>query len=190
MTLQWTDGASHGRPILAYTISGRTNWNSTWVNITHGVQATEIDRYAGRKEAIVENILTPWSTYEFRVNAWNELGMGPVSAPSPQHLTPPNRPFIPPDNINGGGGKIGDLTITWTPLLPQEQNGPGIHYKVFWKHKEHETEFQTLLLKEFGNTGKAVVFISIDYYYTEYIVKVQVIRRFTCIKHKYVIYKF
>lgn len=173
VTLQWTDGAAHGRPVFAYTISGRTNWNSTWVNITQGVQATEIDRYTGRKEAIIDNILTPWSVYEFRVNAWNELGMGPPSAPSPRFSTPSDRPYIPPDNIGGGGGKIGDLTITWTPLLPQEQNGPGIHYKVFWKRKEYETEFQSLLLKEFGNTGKGVVFISLDYYFTEYIVKVQ-----------------
>lgn len=173
VTLQWIDGDSHGRPIFAYTISGRTNWNNTWINITHGVRATEIDRNSGRKEAEIDNILTPWSVYEFRVNAWNELGMGLPSAPSPRQSTPADRPFIPPDNISGGGGKSGDLTITWTPLLPQEQNGPGIHYKVFWKRKDYETEFQTLLLKEFGNTGKAVVYISKEYYYTEYVVKVQ-----------------
>lgn len=134
----------------------------------------EVDRYTGRKEANIDNILTPWSIYEFRVNAWNELGMGFPSAPSPRHSTPPDRPYVPPSDINGGGGKIGDLTITWTPLKPEEQNGAGIHYKIFWKQKEHETEFQTLVLKEYGNIGRAVVYISLDYYYTEYIVKVQV----------------
>lgn len=33
-TLQWTDGASNGRPIVFYKISARTNWNSTWANIS------------------------------------------------------------------------------------------------------------------------------------------------------------
>ncbi|XP_025829331.1 contactin-like [Agrilus planipennis] len=171
--LRWTDSASHGRPILSYTVSGRTNWNSTWVNLTHGVYAKKIDRYTGRKEAVIENVLTPWSVYEFRVNAWNQLGMGPPSAPSPRHSTPPDRPYIAPKNVGGGGGKIGDLTITWTPLRMDEQNGPGIHYKIFWKRKDDEVEFQTLLLKELGNVGRAVVNIDSNYYYSQYIVKVQ-----------------
>lgn len=33
--IRWTDGASNGRPINRYLISGRTNWNNTWINITH-----------------------------------------------------------------------------------------------------------------------------------------------------------
>ncbi|RZB39944.1 contactin [Asbolus verrucosus] len=175
VTLTWTDGATHGSQINSYTISGRTNWNQTWVNVSHGVFATEIDRYTGKKEAIIENILTPWSVYEFRVAAWNSWGMGPSSAPSPRHSTPPDRPYIAPYNIGGGGGKIGDLTITWSPLKSEEQNGPGIYYKIFWKLKDQEAEFQTLYLKKFGNTGMAVVSIDKDNYYTEYIVKVQAI---------------
>lgn len=99
--VQWTDGASHGSPIRYYTISGRTNWNRTWVNITDYVRATPIDRYTGRKEAVIDNILTPWSVYEFRVAAWNDLGMGEPSQPSPSHSTPPDRPFIAPRNIGG-----------------------------------------------------------------------------------------
>lgn len=100
-TLQWTDGAMHGSPISYYTISGRTNWNQTWVNISHYVRATEIDRNTGRKEAIIDNILTPFSVYEFRVSAWNDLGMGAPSQPSPKHSTPPERPFIAPRNVGG-----------------------------------------------------------------------------------------
>jgi hypothetical protein len=33
--IRWTDGASNGRAIDRYLISGRTNWNNTWINITH-----------------------------------------------------------------------------------------------------------------------------------------------------------
>jgi len=32
--IRWTDGASNGRLINRYMISGRTNWNNTWINIT------------------------------------------------------------------------------------------------------------------------------------------------------------
>lgn len=174
VTLQWIDGAPHGRRVSTYTLSGRTNWNDTWLNIAHGLRPTEIDRYTGRKEVTVENVLTPWATYEFRVAAWNELGMGLPSAPSPRHSTAPDKPFIPPHNVGGGGGKIGDLTITWTPLRSEEQNGPGVYYKIFWKRKDQEIEFKTLLLKEFGNVGMAVVHIEKDYFYTQYVVKVQV----------------
>ncbi|VEN63415.1 unnamed protein product [Callosobruchus maculatus] len=178
VTLQWTDGANHGSPINSYTVSGRTRYNPNWVDLTYGVRATEIDRYTGRKEAIIENSLTPWSSYEFRVAAWNGFGIGPPSLPSPRHSTPPDRPYISPRNIGGGGGKIGDLTITWQPLKPDEQNGPGIYYKIFWKRKDGETEFQSQSLKEYGNTGIAVVHIDLQFYFTQYIVKVQALNDF------------
>ncbi|XP_057652877.1 contactin [Diorhabda carinulata] len=173
VTLQWTDGASHGSPIHSYTISSRTNWNQTWVNITHGVRASEIDRYTRRKEAVIDNNLIPWAVHEFRVAAWNNLGMGAPSQPSPKYPSPPDRPYIAPRNIGGGGGKIGDLTIRWDPLKADEQNAPGIHYKIFWKRKDGEVEFKSQKLEEYGNVGEAVVYIDSQYYYTEYVVKVQ-----------------
>uniref|UniRef100_A0A1B6CPI8 Contactin n=1 Tax=Clastoptera arizonana TaxID=38151 RepID=A0A1B6CPI8_9HEMI len=173
--VQWTDGASNGRPILHYTVMGRTNWNSTWFNISEYVQAKEIDRNNGRKEAILENVLVPWSAYEFRIAAANALGYGMFSSPSPQYNTQPDKPLRAPNGIGGGGGKIGDLTIAWEPLSQKYQNGPGIHYKVFWRRTGHTNEFQSLVLKEFGNIGVTVVRIELDYYYTKYDVKVQAI---------------
>lgn len=174
-TLQWTDGATHGMPVYSYSVSGRTNWNHTWTVIAKGVRAREIDRFTGRKEADIEITLTPWSNYEFRVNAWNELGAGPPSAPSPKYHTVKDRPNVAPRNVGGGGGKIGDLTITWTALRPDEQHAAGIHYKVFWKRYNEQVEFQSAVLKEFGNTNRAVVQIEPTFYYTQYLVKVQAI---------------
>jgi hypothetical protein len=84
-----------------------------YVNHVLDVEAREIDRYTGRKEAVIESSLSPWSIYEFRVTAGNELGYGIPSAPSPQYNTAPDRPYRAPPKIGGGGGKIGDLTITW-----------------------------------------------------------------------------
>jgi len=73
----------------------------------------EVDRYNGRKEAFLENVLQPWSKYEFRMMAGNDIGYGEISLPSPQVNTPADHPYKAPTNITGGGGKIGDLTIVW-----------------------------------------------------------------------------
>lgn len=51
--------------------------------------------------------------YEFKVVAINSLGPGTDSKPSPLYSTDSDKPYIAPRNIGGGGGKIGDLTITW-----------------------------------------------------------------------------
>jgi len=139
------------------------------------ITAFEVDRYNGRKEVNLENVLNPYSSYEFRVFAFNEFGYGSPSLPSPRFSTPPDKPRKAPLNISGGGGKIGDLTITWDPLNPSDQNGPGVYYKIFWRRKGYEKEFQSLSLREYGNIGSSVVSIPQQYYYTEYEVKVQAI---------------
>lgn len=174
-TIQWTDGAPNGQPIYVYIISARTTYNDTWLNITSDVRAREIDRNNGRKQFELEGMLSPGCTYEFRVAAANQHGYGVFSGPSPQYRTPPDRPYKFPAKVGGGGGKIGDLTITWTPLPPQDQNGPGIYYKVFWRRTEHDTEFQSLALKDQGNIGMAVVRIQSEFFYTKYDVKVQAV---------------
>ncbi|XP_050530514.1 contactin [Daktulosphaira vitifoliae] len=171
--LQWTDGSANGRQISRYIVSGRTNWNSTWYTIATDIITKEIDRYNGRKEAYLENVLMPWSKYEIRMIAGNDIGFGKYSLPSPQVNTPPDHPYKAPLNITGGGGKIGDLTIMWKPLPPQDQNGPGIYYKVFWRRLDHDSEFQHETLQNSGNIGIAVMHVKPEFYYTRYEVKVQ-----------------
>jgi len=82
------------------------------LNVTD-IVIKEVDRYNGRKEAFLENVLQPWSKYEFRMIAGNDIGYGEISLPSPQVNTPADHPYKAPSNITGGGGKIGDLTIVW-----------------------------------------------------------------------------
>ncbi|VVC34534.1 Hypothetical protein CINCED_3A024063 [Cinara cedri] len=171
--LQWTDGSANGRQITRYAVSARTHWNSTWYTIATDIIAKEVDRYNGRKEAFLENVLQPWSKYEFRMAAGNDIGFGEISLPSPQVNSPADRPYKAPSNITGGGGKIGDLTIVWKQLPPQDQNGPDIFYKVYWRRLNHDTDFQYETLQDSGNIGMAVVHIKPEFYYTQYEVKVQ-----------------
>jgi hypothetical protein len=67
------------------------------------------------------------------------------------------------------------IVLCLQPLKPEEQNGPGIYYKIFWRRSEHDTEFQSLELKEYGDVGIHVIRIQPEFYYTKYDVKVQVI---------------
>ena len=72
------------------------------------------DLFSERKEATIEDAVIPSAQYEFRLQAINEIGTSPPSEPSPKAIIPPDRPYVAPSNVSGGGGKIGDLTITWT----------------------------------------------------------------------------
>ena len=49
------------------------------------------------------------------------------------YTTAPAPPFKYPLQVGGGGGKVGDLVMTWEPLPPRDQNGEGICYIVYWK---------------------------------------------------------
>ncbi|XP_034935862.1 contactin [Chelonus insularis] len=174
VTLQWTDGAYNGMRIDRYAVSARTTWSDKWFNISTDIIAREVDLYTGRKEAYLENVLNPFTTYEFRVSAGNIYGYGPPSMPSPKHSTSPAKPTRAPSNVGGGGGKLSELTITWDPLPPEHQNGRGIHYKIYWRLKG-EQEWQSLVLGEYGNIGKYIVTISRDLFYMQYEVQVQAI---------------
>lgn len=131
--------------------------------------------------------MTPWASYEFRVAAVNDLGEGKLSLSSPVYSTDIDKVFEAPKNVGGGGGKIGDLTIKWDLLKPEDQNAPGIFYRVFWRifdptrptaefatkniTSESFSGMESLKLKR----GQATVPVAIGNYYTKYDVKVQAI---------------
>lgn len=176
-TLEWIDGALNGGTILYYHVLARTNWNKTWYVVGEHTEAQEVDRYTGRRRAEIEG-LSPYCSYEFAVAAVNNLGTGPQSLPSPSHNTLHDKPYTAPRNVDGGGGKIGDLIITWDPLPPMEQNAPGIHYKVYYRlhGKSGSSEWAGDIKKAEGNSGKAVIHFEKDNnYYTKYDVKVQAV---------------
>jgi hypothetical protein len=134
--IHWSDGSDNGRRIWAYMIEGRTNHNSTWIpiaNITDYYNQYVTSRESGRKITQLKEVLSPWSSYEFRVSAINDLGLGPPSDPSPQYNTDKAVPFKAPANVGGGGGKAGTLTITWDPLPPQDWNAPEVWYRIYYK---------------------------------------------------------
>ena len=79
--------------------------------------------------------LSPWSSYLFRIRAESEYGIGDPSWSSEQYTTAEMVPEDAPANVGGGGGKVGDLVITWDPLEPAQQNGRNLYYIVHYKKR-------------------------------------------------------
>ncbi|CAG0918203.1 unnamed protein product, partial [Notodromas monacha] len=175
---------------LEYVVEGKTNWNDEWrelpvhpydevrQNETLALDCKEPQSSRGSRAYCVTN-LAPWSSYEFRVRAANLFGPGLPSDSSPTYKTEEDVPYTAPTNISGGGGKTGDLTVTWTPLPGEEQNAPDIYYKIYWRRLEidQEYEYQSKELTDLGNIGMHVILIPKQYYYSKYGVVLQAINR-------------
>ena len=189
-TVAWTDGAFYGLPITHYIIQGRTDHNQTWRVLADKVVGQEItyqggrNRIDGRHQYRLEGGLTPWAAYSFRVAAYNSrppgypataLQQGEWSAASPQYNTRPGIPVRNVTNIRtGGGGRTGDLIVQWDPLPREYQNAPGIYYKLYYKRKG-EISFKVVKsLRKLGNIGSHTIRIEPKYYWTEFMVQVQV----------------
>ena len=131
----------------------------------------------GRRQFRLENKLTPWSAYSFRVAAYNGLGLGQWSEPSPSYNTRPGRPLKSVTNIRTGeGGKTGDLLVKWDPLAREDQNAPGVYYKLYYKKKD-EISYKITKTKEMrrlGNVGLYTVRVDLKDYWTPFVVKIQV----------------
>lgn len=160
-------------------IEGRTNHNKTWVPIVNASDYDQtkysVDKSNGRKVARLENVLSPWSSYEFRVSAINDLGVGPPSDPSPIYNTDKAVPFKAPSNVFGGGGKAGTLTIRWDPLPPQDWNAPEIWYQIYYRPEDHRSgdPFVSKNLPQLGNTNVYAVNVGEENYFKPYSVRVQ-----------------
>jgi len=180
-TVSWTDGAFYGLRIKEYRLEGRTDHNQTWKVLADRVEGQDIDyqgskvRIDGRRQFTLENKLTPWAAYSFRVAAYNEIGLGQWSEPSPTYNTRPGPPNVPVANVRSDGGKTGDLTLRWTPVPREFQNAPGIYYRVYFKREgtNPEIDYQQKTLEKLGNIDNYVIRIQRKFYYTNYTVKVQ-----------------
>nr|KAG5696570.1 hypothetical protein BaRGS_030438 [Batillaria attramentaria] len=170
----WTPGADNGRPISRYVIEmansfDKNHWYSVFSDMPHRISTEPISNE--RKRARVTD-LSPGNGYRYRVVAVNQFGRSIPSVPSAWIYMPSAPPAIPPRDLSGGGGSVGDLTITWTPLEPWEESGDGIGYKVYWrKFGEINALFNAKELQGFND--HYVAFVGVENYFLEYEVKVQ-----------------
>ena len=178
--VSWTDGADHMSKIIFNTIEGRTNHNSTWSILVANITAQLIRNpnqpalsQFFRKTYLLNNILLPWSIYEFRVSAFNEHGQGPPSAPSPKYRTEMSAPRFAVTNLRGGGGKAGTLLIKWDPLLPSAWGSNEVWYQVYYRLNGTYDWSKRELTSAGGNTDAHTVNIGSDNHYKLFDVMVQ-----------------
>jgi hypothetical protein len=134
--VSFVSGNDHGSPIVNFTIEGQTDRSHKWLPIK--VNFSLPFNPNGSYVTDVEN-LSAYSSFVFRVIASNEYGYGEPSQPSDSCNTNQDRPGAPPFNVSGGGGKIGDLKITWDPLPVEHWNGEGLKYLVYFRKLGQET---------------------------------------------------
>jgi len=178
--ISWTDGSDHLSRIIHNTIEGRTNHNQTWTSLAVNITATILRNpnqpmlsQFYRKTYLLNNILLPWSMYEFRVSATNELGQGPFSAPSPKYRTEMSAPRFPVTNLRGGGGKAGTLFMKWDPLPVSAWGASEIWYLVYYRLNGTYEWAKRELTSAGGNTSAYTVNVGSENYYKLFDVMVQ-----------------
>ncbi|PVD37268.1 hypothetical protein C0Q70_04265 [Pomacea canaliculata] len=119
--------------------------------------------------------LRPWTAYKFRVSARNAHGLGPYSVPSAYHQTSEGPPTLAPGNITAGeGSKLGDLSITWTPLREEDHGGAEFGYNVYYRLHDRPGNWQKGTV---GDVGSFVVLVGKENFYSLYEVMVQPFNR-------------
>ena len=179
ITLFWTSGLDHGGEIRSYQIEGYSAHSKRWevlkTDVPHDITAERRTNALRNVQKAKVDTLSPWTTYNFRVRARNDYGLGEPSMPSvATYTTEEAVPEQAPGNVGGGGGKVGDLVITWDPLPAEFHNGPGIGYRVFWKKKRLTDEDFDSKELDGPDHNKYVVLVGSNNFYSEYDVQVQI----------------
>lgn len=170
-TVVWITGNSHGRLVEFHTIEANTEHNLTWVPVAINIPVTLTQILGSDKHAFRLEELKPGNGYHFRVRGINSLGVGKASSSSIMYRIPGAPPTKYPDNVGGGGGSVGLLTITWTPLSPEDRGAPGIGYIINWRKNGTATKFMEARVE--GDQSFYAVTVGQENYYLPYEVQVR-----------------
>ncbi|KAK3596413.1 hypothetical protein CHS0354_020660 [Potamilus streckersoni] len=168
----WNTVSDHGFPIAYYILEARTNYVPEWRVLEKDIPSemtSQSPEYPDRRSYLVQN-LSPHTAYSFRLRAGNILfGAGDSSLPTSFYVMLPDKPKISPENVGGGGGSEGTLTITWKPLNRADEAGPGFGYEAFWRLL-NTTKWSN---QRIGNVTKHTVTVGQEMYFLLYEVKVR-----------------
>ncbi|XP_069499630.1 neural cell adhesion molecule L1-like protein isoform X2 [Ambystoma mexicanum] len=132
--LSWKAGNSHNSPTKEFIIEyEESKWEAgKWQILT---------RVPGN-ETSADLLLTPALKYQFRVSAVNAVGRSQHSKASERYDVPPAAPDKNPDNIHVDADKPDEMIVKWEPLKPAEHNGPGLQYRVLWRQKGKQDDWE------------------------------------------------
>ncbi|XP_075288608.1 neural cell adhesion molecule L1-like protein isoform X2 [Opisthocomus hoazin] len=142
--LSWKAGANHNSPINESIIEFEENrWEpGRWQELT---------RAPGNDTTALLS-LAPYMNYQFRVVSVNAVGKSQPSKPSLRYATPPAAPDKNPENIRVEASEPDEMVMKWEPLKPAERNGPGLEYKVSWRQRGVEADWNEEMVKKHSLT--------------------------------------
>ncbi|XP_041837570.1 neural cell adhesion molecule L1-like protein isoform X2 [Melanotaenia boesemani] len=137
--LAWIPGDDHNSSITEFIIEyEESKWEpGNW---------KELLRLSGNQNS-AELKLHGHINYRFRMYAVNGVGAGLPSQSTESYTTPPRAPDKNPENIKIEGHLPHEMNINWEPLLPIEQNGPGLEYKVSYRRQDVDEDWKEHTVK-------------------------------------------
>ncbi|XP_027875505.1 neurofascin isoform X2 [Xiphophorus couchianus] len=137
--LSWVPGDSNHSPINEYLVQyDDDDWiPGKWKNLS---------TYPGSLNSVMLH-LSPFTYYEFRVIANNEIGSSRPSRPSKRFQTSGAPPDVIPKNLKGVGTWRNNMEISWEPLTWREWNGPHLKYLVWWRRRDSREEWKNATTK-------------------------------------------
>ncbi|KAM3877649.1 neurofascin homolog (chicken) a [Diretmus argenteus] len=134
--LTWIPGNEHNSPITQFLVQFEEDrWEpGRW---------QDLSSHSGDLNSAMLQ-LAPFVNYQFRVIAVNSVGQSKPSRPSGRYMTSGAAPDAIPSGLRGWGTKKDNMEITWEPLLDLEQNGPNLHYNVWWRRKDSGEEWSSV----------------------------------------------
>ncbi|KAM9786232.1 neurofascin [Neosynchiropus ocellatus] len=137
--LSWSPGNSNHNPITEYLVQyDDDDWlPGKWKNLS---------TYPGSLNSVVLH-LSPFTYYEFRVIAINEIGPSRPSRPSKRFQSSGAPPDVIPRNLKGVGTWRNNMEISWEPLAYREWNGPHLKYLVWWRRRDSREEWKNATTK-------------------------------------------
>ncbi|XP_016531183.1 neurofascin [Poecilia formosa] len=137
--LSWVPGDSNHSPITEYLVQyDDDDWiPGKWKNLS---------TYPGNLNSVMLH-LQPFTYYEFRVIANNEIGSSRPSRPSKRFQTSGAPPDVIPKNLKGVGTWRNNMEISWEPLTWREWNGPHLKYLVWWRRRDSREEWKNATTK-------------------------------------------
>ncbi|KAK7915797.1 hypothetical protein WMY93_011558 [Mugilogobius chulae] len=137
--LTWIPGDNNHSPITEYLVQyDDDDWLPwKWRNLSS---------YPGNLNSVILHLI-PFTYYEFRVIAINEIGPSRPSRASSRFQSSGAPPDVIPKNLKGVGTWRNNMEISWEPLSYREWNGPHLKYLVWWRRRDSREEWKNATTK-------------------------------------------